>query len=77
MTLEGVKLTGLFMWRDFFVAFALVLILEGVLPFWRPARWRKTMGRLLLQSDAILRGMGLVSMTIGLIVLYFLRRTGS
>jgi uncharacterized protein YjeT (DUF2065 family) len=51
------------------LAFALMLILEGILPFLVPAAWRETFRRLIQFSDGQLRFIGLSSMLLGLIVL--------
>ncbi len=50
-------------------AFALLLILEGVLPFAAPRIWRETFRKLTDMSDGQLRFIGLLSMTLGLIFL--------
>ena len=46
-------------------AFALLLILEGVLPFCAPALWRDTFRKVTELSDGQLRFVGLISMSIG------------
>ena len=51
------------------VAFALMLVLEGVMPFIAPAAWRETFRRLIQFSDGQIRFVGLTSMLIGLILL--------
>ena len=51
-------------------AFALVLIIEGVLPFLMPAVWRDTFRRLTEMSDGQIRFIGLTSMLAGLLLLY-------
>ncbi len=53
----------------FVTALALVLILEGVLPFAAPALWRDTFRRMLQLSDGQLRFFGLTSMLLGLALL--------
>ena len=50
-------------------AFALMLVLEGALPFLAPRAWRETFRRLISLSDGQLRFVGLTSMLIGLILL--------
>ena len=59
--------------KDFFVALALVFVIEGLLPFINPAMWRQTMLRMATQADAVLRKMGLASMMIGVALLYLIR----
>jgi uncharacterized protein YjeT (DUF2065 family) len=50
-------------------AFALMLVLEGILPFLAPKVWRDTFRRVTELSDGQIRFIGLTSMIIGLIVL--------
>ena len=54
-------------------AFALMLVIEGLMPFLVPNAWRQTFRRLIEMSDGQLRVVGLSSMLAGLILLYFLR----
>lgn len=51
------------------IAFALMLVLEGVLPFIAPTVWRDIFRRLLQFSDGQIRFVGLASMLAGLILL--------
>ena len=55
------------------VAFALMLLLEGALPFLAPAAWRETFRRLTQLTDGQIRFLGLASMLIGLILLLVFR----
>ncbi len=55
-------------------AVALMLVIEGLLPFLLPAAWRDTFRRLIELSDGQLRFIGLASMLAGLLLLYLLRR---
>jgi uncharacterized protein len=48
------------------MAFALVLVIEGLLPFLAPNAWRETFRRLMLLSDGQIRFFGLTSMIVGL-----------
>jgi uncharacterized protein len=50
-------------------AFALMLVLEGAMPFIAPAAWRETFRRLIQLSDGQIRFIGLTSMLIGVILL--------
>ena len=61
------------MWQDLWAAAALVLVIEGVLPFLSPARYRALMSGVLSQGDRALRVAGLLSMIAGLLVLYSVR----
>ncbi len=47
-------------------ACALVLVIEGLLPFLAPRVWRESFARLVTLSDGQLRFIGLASMLIGL-----------
>ncbi len=51
-------------------ALALLLILEGVLPFAAPRLWREGFRRLTELTDGQLRFIGMVSVGIGLVGLY-------
>lgn len=61
------------MWQDFFAAMALVLVFEGMLPFVKPEAWRRTIGRIAGQPNNALRLMGLMSMLMGVALLYAVR----
>ena len=52
-------------------AFALMLVIEGLLPFISPPRWRGVFRKALELSDGQLRFFGLASMLAGLGLLYF------
>ncbi len=54
-------------------AFALMLVIEGVLPFLVPALWRETFRRLTELTDGQIRFIGLTSMLAGLLLLYIVR----
>jgi uncharacterized protein YjeT (DUF2065 family) len=54
-------------------AFALMLVIEGVLPFLVPTLWRDTFRRLTELSDGQIRFIGLTSMLAGLLLLYLVR----
>jgi uncharacterized protein YjeT (DUF2065 family) len=56
---------GYTMWHDLAVAGCLVLILEGILPFLRPASWRRTILMAASLDDSTLRRIGLISMLLG------------
>ncbi len=53
-------------------ALALMLVIEGILPFVAPAAWRETFLRLASMADGQIRFIGLSSMLAGLILLYIL-----
>ncbi|PWB56146.1 MAG: DUF2065 domain-containing protein [Nitrosomonadales bacterium] len=54
-------------------AFALMLILEGLLPFMAPAAWRETFRKMTELSDGQLRFIGLGSMLGGLLMLLLVK----
>ncbi len=54
----------------FLMAFALMLIIEGLLPFLAPKLWRDTFRRITQMSDGQIRFFGLTSMLIGLLLLF-------
>lgn len=51
------------------MAFGLMLVIEGVLPFLVPRLWREAFRRILQFSDGQIRFFGLVSMLAGLALL--------
>ena len=62
------------MWTTtFLMALALMLILEGVLPFIAPTLWRDTFRRITQMSDGQIRFVGLSSMLLGLLLLLWTR----
>ncbi len=54
-------------------ALALMLIMEGVLPFLSPTAWREAFSRMIQFKDGQLRFMGLVSMLAGLLLLLLIQ----
>jgi uncharacterized protein YjeT (DUF2065 family) len=54
-------------------AFALMLVLEGILPFLMPGIWRETFRRLTEMTDGQIRFVGLSSMLAGVLLLYLFR----
>lgn len=50
-------------------AFALMLVLEGLLPFVAPKIWRETFRRMTELTDGQVRFFGLTSMLVGLAML--------
>ncbi len=55
--------------ETFLTAVALVLIIEGLLPFFSPKSWRGVFEQVLKLSDGQLRFYGLASMLVGLVML--------
>lgn len=61
------------MWQDILTAFALYLIIEGMIPFVGPGLFRQTVARIALLDDNSLRVSGLAVMTAGLVMLFVVR----
>lgn len=61
------------MWHNLLVALALVLIIEGILPFLSPDGTRRTMLSMAQLSNSQLRKGGLILMGLGLLALYFIK----
>lgn len=59
------------MWEHLVPALALVLVIEGMLPFLSPRSWREAMTQASRLPDGTLRGIGFASMVIGVIILSF------
>lgn len=57
------------MWWQLLTAFALMLVIEGILPFLAPAKWRALFQRITTLADGQIRFFGLTSMIVGLAVL--------
>ena len=57
----------------FLMALALMLILEGVLPFIAPNVWRDTFRKITQMTDGQIRFVGLSSMIVGLLILLWAR----
>lgn len=60
-------------WNDLFAAFALYLVIEGLLPFVSPDNWRRSLAMIAQLGDNQLRLFGLGSMIAGLILLLLVR----
>jgi hypothetical protein len=60
-------------WNDLWSALALVLVIEGLMPFLLPAAFRRTMGSVAQLGDRQLRTVGLISMALGVLLLYLVR----
>ena len=61
------------MWEEFGKALCLMLVLEGMIPFLYPTRWRNLVVKLAFINDRQLRIMGFASMVIGVGLLYTLK----
>jgi len=60
-------------WQALTAGLALMLIIEGVIPFLYPQRWRQLVEQLSQVSNPALRVMGLISMVLGVLLLYWIR----
>ncbi len=52
---------------------AMMLVIEGMLPFVLPELWRETFRKLVTLSDGQLRFVGITSMLSGIILLYWIK----
>ena len=59
--------------QDLLVAIALLLVIEGILPFLNPAGLRRTLLAVAQFNDRSLRFLGLSSMIAGCLLLYFVK----
>ena len=57
-------------WYVLPVAIALVFIIEGMLPFVSPNRWRNMLAMVEQMDDRVIRNVGLGSMLFGIVLLY-------
>ena len=60
-------------WSDLLAALALVLVIEGIVPFLNPQSLRKMLVTVAQLDDRTLRITGLVSMLCGVAMLYIVR----
>lgn len=58
-----------FDWRELLRALALVMVIEGLLPFAAPSHWRRTLFTIAQFENRNMRLMGLASIVIGLVIL--------
>lgn len=59
------------LWQALGVALALMLIIEGVMPFLNPAHFRENLLRICQLDNKQLRVVGFFSMLLGLLLLYW------
>ena len=60
-------------WQDLLAALALVLVIEGVVPFLNPGSLRRLLETVSQLDDRTLRITGFVSMLCGVLILYMVR----
>jgi hypothetical protein len=61
------------MWNDLWVAMALMLVLEGIVPFLSPDSLRRMLVNLIQMDNRSMRIAGLISMLAGVALLYLVR----
>lgn len=61
------------MLTDLFAAIALMLVVEGIMPFLSPARFREALLMAARLDDRRLRLLGLAGMLAGVVLLYVVR----
>jgi uncharacterized protein YjeT (DUF2065 family) len=61
------------MWSELAVALCMVLVIEGILPFLSPRRWRSVAAMAGRVDDTTVRLLGLSSMVVGATLLYLVR----
>lgn len=60
-------------WTEILTALALVFVIEGMLPFISPSKYRQMVAEISRLSDSQIRNIGLVIMFVGLLLLFFAR----
>ncbi len=60
-------------WTDLFAALAIVCIIEGIMPFINPGGMKRLLTRIASLEDRDMRVAGLVSMAVGLTILFLVR----
>jgi len=60
------------MWHEVGIALCLVLVIEGIVPFLYPRRWREMVMMLSEIDDRTMRVVGLASMLLGTGLLYLI-----
>ncbi len=58
--------------ETFWLALALVLVIEGIFPFLSPAGWRRMFTQVLRLNDGQLRFFGICSLSAGLLLIWLL-----
>lgn len=61
------------MWKELFIAFALLLVIEGIMPFINPNAWRKALEATSKLNNKTVRLIGFLSMMSGVILLYLIQ----
>jgi len=58
---------------DLLLAFALLLVLEGLLPALNPGGWRRAVEQIATLPDGTIRGFGIVMIAAGALLFHLLR----
>jgi len=61
------------MWQELGIAFSMLLVIEGIIPFLYPQRWKNMVQTLAQIDNNSMRVMGLISMLLGTGLLYLVR----
>lgn len=56
--------------HELWIAFALLLVIEGIWPFLSPGSFRNMLANMAQQEDTLVRTLGLISMVVGVVLLY-------
>ncbi len=60
------------MWHELGIALCLILVIEGIVPFLYPRRWKEMVAMLAEVDDRTMRAVGLFSMLMGTGLLYLI-----
>ena len=55
------------------IAFGLMLVLEGMMPFLFPSTWRETLRKLSRLQDGQVRFIGMTLMLVGVLIIYWMK----
>lgn len=58
------------MWQNLLMALALLLVIEGLLPFLNPAGFKQAMQMISQMNEKQLRISGFASMMVGVVIMY-------
>lgn len=61
------------MWLALLTALGLMLVIEGIMPFLNPRTFRQVLATVTQANDRVLRIAGLLSMLVGVVLLYVAR----
>ncbi len=56
--------------HELWIAFALLLVIEGIWPFLSPGSFRNMLANMAQQEDTLIRTLGFISMVVGVVLLY-------